>query len=92
MDLQAIQKVMLALGRQIIEEKIEDSKTDIENKKRAIQRHKRTLKLFDAFAKELAKPPKAFKFPKLSKAQLKKQREMLRQAGMPVMPTAIAVQ
>lgn len=92
MDLTAISNLAMKLARQMVEEKIEERNQEIENLKRAIKRDKNILKVFDAFAKEMAKPPKPFQFPKLTKAQKKQQAELQKRYGMPVMPTAPAVQ
>jgi hypothetical protein len=92
MDLTAISNLAMKLARQMVEEKLEERNQEIEMLKRAIKRDKNILKVFDAFAKEMAKPPKPFQFPKLTKAQKKQQAELRKRYGMPVMPTAPAVQ
>lgn len=76
MDLNAINKLAIQMGKEMIEQSIEESENRIRNEERKIWRHKRTLKLLLAFGKELAKPPKPFKMPRPTKAQRKAMNRM----------------
>ena len=67
-----------------ISDQIEQAELEISAQQRKIKRLKAQRDLFSKIAKELAKPPKPLRMPKLTKAQRKKLEKLRRR----VVPTA----
>jgi len=75
-----------------IADRIEDAEQTIVREQRRIKRLKAQRTLSEKFLTEMAKPPKPFKMPKLSKRQLKARAKAMADAGfLPMMPARPAV-
>jgi hypothetical protein len=70
-EMKPLLDTMDGIVRNHIDQQIEDAASEIVFQKRKIKRLKSQLVYLMAFTKELAKPPKPFKPPKLTKAQRK---------------------